>query len=54
MELAQFAIAFEGAAVTDPDSIALMVMQAMLGCGSKRPGEILSKYSRSVLSFILL
>ncbi|KAK6128882.1 hypothetical protein DH2020_037399 [Rehmannia glutinosa] len=29
--LAQFAVAFEGASWTDPDSIALMVMQSMLG-----------------------
>ncbi|GMJ04101.1 hypothetical protein like AT3G02090 [Hibiscus trionum] len=36
--LAQFAIAFEGASWTDPDSIALMVMQAMLGSWSKNVG----------------
>ncbi|XP_078153138.1 putative mitochondrial-processing peptidase subunit beta, mitochondrial [Carex rostrata] len=65
MKLAQFAVAFEGAAVTDPDSIALMVMQAMLGCGSKqamlgcgnkRRGEILSNVAindiaESVMAF---
>ncbi|KAK7287320.1 hypothetical protein RIF29_00557 [Crotalaria pallida] len=33
--LAQFAVAFEGASWTDPDSIALMVMQAMLGSWNK-------------------
>ncbi|XP_048229812.1 probable mitochondrial-processing peptidase subunit beta, mitochondrial isoform X1 [Ricinus communis] len=36
--LAQFAVAFEGAPWTDPDSIALMVMQAMLGSWSKNAG----------------
>ncbi|KAL4351237.1 hypothetical protein GQ457_06G042350 [Hibiscus cannabinus] len=36
--LAQFAVAFEGASWTDPDSIALMVMQAMLGSWSKSAG----------------
>ncbi|KAE8689263.1 putative mitochondrial-processing peptidase subunit beta [Hibiscus syriacus] len=36
--LAQFAVAFEGASWTDPDSIALMVMQAMLGSCSKNVG----------------
>ncbi|KAL2319322.1 hypothetical protein Fmac_028291 [Flemingia macrophylla] len=36
--LAQFAIAFEGASWTDPDSIALMVMQAMLGSWNKSAG----------------
>ena len=36
--LAQFAVAFEGAAWTDPDSIALMVMQAMLGSWNKSAG----------------
>ncbi|KAL3526569.1 hypothetical protein ACH5RR_011225 [Cinchona calisaya] len=33
--LAQFAVAFEGASWTDPDSIALMVMQTMLGSWTK-------------------
>ncbi|XP_041007660.1 probable mitochondrial-processing peptidase subunit beta, mitochondrial isoform X1 [Juglans microcarpa x Juglans regia] len=33
--LAQFAVAFNGASWTDPDSIALMVMQAMLGSWNK-------------------
>ncbi|KAG8662384.1 hypothetical protein MANES_01G097600v8 [Manihot esculenta] len=36
--LAQFAVAFEGASWTDPDSIALMVMQAMLGSWNKNAG----------------
>ncbi|XWS44378.1 hypothetical protein CRYUN_Cryun15aG0039900 [Craigia yunnanensis] len=36
--LAQFAVAFEGASWADPDSIALMVMQAMLGSWSKNAG----------------
>ncbi|KAK7389339.1 hypothetical protein VNO78_24250 [Psophocarpus tetragonolobus] len=36
--LAQFAVAFEGAAWTDPDSVALMVMQAMLGSWNKSAG----------------
>ena len=36
--LAQFAVAFEGASWTDPDSIALMVMQSMLGSWSKSAG----------------
>ena len=31
MPLAHFAVAVKGAAWTDPDSIALMVMQTMLG-----------------------
>ncbi|KAI7748198.1 hypothetical protein M8C21_002907 [Ambrosia artemisiifolia] len=36
--LAQFAVAFNGASWTDPDSIALMVMQAMLGSWNKTAG----------------
>ncbi|XP_077230523.1 putative mitochondrial-processing peptidase subunit beta, mitochondrial [Tasmannia lanceolata] len=36
--LAQFAIAFSGASWTDPDSIALMVMQSMLGSWNKNAG----------------
>lgn len=36
--LAQFAVAFEGAAWSDPDSVALMVMQAMLGSWNKIGG----------------
>ncbi|KAG6503911.1 hypothetical protein ZIOFF_036235 [Zingiber officinale] len=36
--LAQFAIAFSGASWTDPDSIALMVMQSMLGSWNKNSG----------------
>ncbi|CAK9186187.1 unnamed protein product [Ilex paraguariensis] len=36
--LAHFAVAFNGASWTDPDSIALMVMQFMLGSWSKNAG----------------
>ncbi|KAG6492721.1 probable mitochondrial-processing peptidase subunit beta, mitochondrial [Zingiber officinale] len=36
--LAQFAVAFSGASWTDPDSIALMVMQSMLGSWDKNSG----------------
>ncbi|XP_048317960.2 probable mitochondrial-processing peptidase subunit beta, mitochondrial [Ziziphus jujuba] len=36
--LAQFAIAFEGASYTDPDSIALMVMQTVLSSWDKTSG----------------
>jgi processing peptidase subunit beta len=36
--LAYFAVAVKGAAWTDPDSIALMVMQTMLGAWSKSAG----------------
>ncbi|KDP27225.1 hypothetical protein JCGZ_19924 [Jatropha curcas] len=36
--LAQFAVAFEGAPWTDPDSVPLMVMQAMLGSWNKNAG----------------
>eukprot|EP00262_Sarcandra_glabra_P004201 TRINITY_DN1517_c0_g1_i1.p1 TRINITY_DN1517_c0_g1~~TRINITY_DN1517_c0_g1_i1.p1 ORF type:complete len:534 (+),score=78.53 TRINITY_DN1517_c0_g1_i1:162-1763(+) len=36
--LAQFAVAFGGASWTDPDSIALMVMQSMLGSWNKNVG----------------
>jgi processing peptidase subunit beta len=35
MPLAHFAVAVKGAAWTDPDSIALMVMQTMLGGWNK-------------------
>uniref|UniRef100_A0A5B7CH96 mitochondrial processing peptidase n=1 Tax=Davidia involucrata TaxID=16924 RepID=A0A5B7CH96_DAVIN len=38
MPLAQFAVAFNGASWTDPDSIALMVMQTMLGSWNKNAG----------------
>lgn len=38
MPLAQFAVAFNGASWTDPDSIALMVMQSMLGSWNKSAG----------------
>ncbi|KAF4376031.1 hypothetical protein G4B88_029395 [Cannabis sativa] len=36
--LAQFAVAFNGASWTDPDSIPLMVMQALLGSWNKNAG----------------
>ncbi|XP_058070343.1 probable mitochondrial-processing peptidase subunit beta, mitochondrial [Magnolia sinica] len=36
--LAQFAVAFSGASWRDPDSIALMVMQSMLGSWNKNAG----------------
>ncbi|XP_072978692.1 probable mitochondrial-processing peptidase subunit beta, mitochondrial [Typha angustifolia] len=36
--LAQFAVAFSGASWTDPDSIALMVMQTLLGSWNKGAG----------------
>ncbi|CAM8987598.1 hypothetical protein QQ045_006115 [Rhodiola kirilowii] len=36
--LAQFAVAFNGASWTDPDSIALMVIQTMLGSWNKNTG----------------
>ncbi|CAL5444994.1 unnamed protein product [Camellia sinensis] len=36
--LAQFAVAFNGASWTDPDSIGLMVMQSMLGSWNKNAG----------------
>ncbi|KAH1038459.1 hypothetical protein J1N35_040202 [Gossypium stocksii] len=38
LPLAEFAVAFEATAWTDPDSIALMVMQVMLGSWSKYAG----------------
>ncbi|KAK6921930.1 Peptidase M16, N-terminal [Dillenia turbinata] len=38
LPLAQFAVAFSGASWTDPDSIALMVMQTMLGSWNKSAG----------------
>ncbi|XAR71291.1 Ubiquinol--cytochrome-c reductase [Bertholletia excelsa] len=38
MPLAQFAVAVRGASWTDPDSIALMVMQTMLGSWNKNVG----------------
>lgn len=38
MPLAQFAVAFNGASWIDPDSIALMVMQSMLGSWNKSAG----------------
>lgn len=38
MPLAQFAVAFNGASWIDPDSVALMVMQSMLGSWNKNAG----------------
>ncbi|KAL5653282.1 hypothetical protein ACJX0J_038740, partial [Zea mays] len=38
MPLAQFAVAFNGASWVDPDSVALMVMQTMLGSWNKSAG----------------
>ncbi|XP_059648788.1 probable mitochondrial-processing peptidase subunit beta, mitochondrial [Cornus florida] len=38
LPLAQFAVAFNGASWTDPDSVALMVMQSMLGAWDKKAG----------------
>ncbi|CAL4913236.1 unnamed protein product [Urochloa decumbens] len=38
MPLAQFAVAFNGASWVDPDSVALMVMQSMLGSWNKNAG----------------
>ncbi|URD99830.1 mitochondrial-processing peptidase [Musa troglodytarum] len=46
--LAQFAVAFSGASWTDPDSIALMVMQSMLGSWNKNTGS--GKHMGSELS----
>lgn len=50
--LAEFAVAFEGAAWTDPDSIALMVMQSLLGCWNKGAGG--GKHMGSVLLHLLM
>lgn len=38
MPIAQFAVAFNGASWTDPDSIALMVIQSMLGTWNRTAG----------------
>lgn len=46
--LAQFAVAFNGASWTDPDSIALMVMQTILGSWNKGAGG--GKHMGSVLA----
>ncbi|XP_065005004.1 probable mitochondrial-processing peptidase subunit beta, mitochondrial isoform X2 [Musa acuminata AAA Group] len=46
--LAQFAVAFSGASWIDPDSIALMVMQSMLGFWNKNTGS--GKHMGSELS----
>ncbi|KAH7516061.1 hypothetical protein FEM48_Zijuj10G0094800 [Ziziphus jujuba var. spinosa] len=55
--LAQFAIAFEGASYTDPDSIALMVMQTVLsswdktsGAGKQMGSELAQKVSINELA----
>ncbi|KAF3324923.1 putative mitochondrial-processing peptidase subunit beta [Carex littledalei] len=48
IKMAHFAVAFEGPAATDPDSIALMVMLSLLDFGTK------CEHSGSVLSFVLL
>ncbi|KAL8144452.1 hypothetical protein V2J09_017484 [Rumex salicifolius] len=45
--LAQFAVAFNGASWTDPDSVALMVMQSMLGSWNKNAAA--GKHSGSEL-----
>jgi processing peptidase subunit beta len=45
--VAQFVVAFEGASWTDPDAIALMVMQSMLGSWNKTAGG--GKHSGSEL-----
>ncbi|PIA57734.1 hypothetical protein AQUCO_00600452v1 [Aquilegia coerulea] len=46
--LGQFAVAFRGASWTDPDSVALMVMQSMLGSFNKNMGG--AKHAGSELS----
>lgn len=51
MPLAQFAVAFNGASWTDPDSIALMVIQAMLGSWNKSAGG--GKHMGSVSSSLI-
>ncbi|KVH97718.1 hypothetical protein Ccrd_000180 [Cynara cardunculus var. scolymus] len=59
MPLAQFAVAFNGASWTDPDSVALMVIQAMLGSwnqsagGGKHMGSILAinEIAESMMAF---
>lgn len=38
LPLAEFAVAFEGASWKDPDCVALMVMQTMLGSWNKSVG----------------
>ncbi|KAJ0674334.1 putative peptidase M16, zinc-binding, metalloenzyme, LuxS/M16 peptidase [Helianthus annuus] len=50
--LAQFAVAFNGASWTDPDSIALMVIQAMLGSWNKTAGG--GKHMGLLLVLLLL
>ncbi|KAI3720185.1 hypothetical protein L6452_21098 [Arctium lappa] len=51
MPLAQFAVAFNGASWTDPDSVALMVIQAMLGSWNQSAGG--GKHMGSQLAQIL-
>ncbi|MCL7051497.1 hypothetical protein MKW94_013200 [Papaver nudicaule] len=48
LPLAHFAVAFKGASLTDPDSIALMVMQFLLGSWNK--STEVGKYTGSVLA----
>lgn len=50
MPLAQFAVAFNGASWTDPDSVALMVIQAMLGSWNQSAGG--GKHMGSVFGLI--
>ncbi|RRT56834.1 hypothetical protein B296_00036425, partial [Ensete ventricosum] len=54
--LAQFAVAFSGASWTDPDSIALMVMQSMLGSWNKNTGKLsqriaINEIAESMMAF---
>ena len=48
----QFAVAWKGAAYSDPDSIPLMVMQQMLGAWNKASGVDDTTASRAPLSFL--
>ncbi|KAL2906690.1 putative mitochondrial-processing peptidase subunit beta mitochondrial [Bienertia sinuspersici] len=43
--LARFAVAFEGSSCKDPDAIALMVMQTMLGSWNKTEGKLVQMTS---------
>ena len=47
IKMAHFAVAFEGPAATDPDSIALMVMLSLLDYGTK------CEHSGSVCSIMI-
>ncbi|KAK1393216.1 Ribosome biogenesis BMS1 [Heracleum sosnowskyi] len=51
--LAQFAVAFDGASWTDPDSTTLMVMQAMLGAYTKGSsgGKHMGLLSEEIIAF---